>query len=352
MGRRRSELSDDFLSHFREEPSPELVSRVEIRLRQVDAEAHEARSRRRFPRLLPALATAGLVAAVALAFTLEPVRAAAREFLDLFRVKRFAAVPVDSERLNHLREAELDLRRLVGDQIEELVPPEEPETVASVEVGALTAGISAQQPTRLPKGMTLAKVQIVRPGSFRVRIDVDRLEALADLADAEEIEIPYSWNGATIEVETPPALAMLYLRESEVASDDPRVAANGVALLQARNPAIEIPEDVDLATLGRLGLRLAGMNATEAASFARSIDWRSTVLVPVPLLGGSFREVEVMGRKGLLVTYEERLPPAADGSPRRSRLRSLLLWSSEDKVFALTGRGNGIALLEMAESIR
>lgn len=47
----------------------------------------------RWARLRPALAGGLALAAIAIAFTLPAVRAAAREFLDLFRVQRFAAVP-------------------------------------------------------------------------------------------------------------------------------------------------------------------------------------------------------------------------------------------------------------------
>jgi hypothetical protein len=123
-------------------------------------------------------------------------------------------------------------------------------------------------------------------------------------------------------------------------------------LLQSATPQVELPEGLDLATLGRLGLRLAGMSANEALSFSRAIDWRSTFLVPVPVQGGTFREVEVSGHKGLLVTF--RPPAPADASAPRPRAQGLVLWSTNDKVMALQGPGSseGIELLEMAQSIR
>jgi hypothetical protein len=125
-------------------------------------------------------------------------------------------------------------------------------------------------------------------------------------------------------------------------------------LLQSATPQVELPEGFDLAVLGRLGLRLAGMSAEEALSFSRTIDWRATLLVPVPVQGGTFREVEVSGQRGLLVTVQPPPMAAPDGSTRSSRPRSLLLWSTADKVFALEGPGTrgGVELVEMAQSIR
>ncbi len=104
-------MSDDFLSRLREEPRPEFAERLERRLREID---ESERERRLAPgpwrRFAPALAGVSLAAALAFAFTLEPVRAAAREFLDLFRVKRFAAVPVDPQRLARLAKGGLDFK--------------------------------------------------------------------------------------------------------------------------------------------------------------------------------------------------------------------------------------------------
>jgi hypothetical protein len=345
-------VSDDLLSRLREEPRPEFALDLQRRLREIDAAAGERRAApSALRRLAPALAGVGLVAAVALAFTLEPVRAAARDFLDLFRVKRFAAVPVDAARLERLAKGGLDLKSLVADQVQVVVAPAKPEVVADPESGALAAGIKLHQPVEPPRRFELAEVSVGRPGTFRVQIDTAKLEALAVAAGADEIEIPAFWNGATIDVEMPPVLAMSYARA--VDPGDPRPSAeSGIVFLQSTSPQIELPEGLDLATLGRLGLRVAGMSAQEALRFSRAIDWRTTLLVPVPVQGGTFREVEVNGQKGLVVTFVPPAKPAPDGSARPARERSLVLWSSAGKAFAILGPGRGLELVEMAQSIR
>lgn len=343
-------MSDDFLSRLREEPRPEFAERLGERLQEIEA---RERDRRIAPgpwrRFTPAFAGAGVVAALALAFTLEPVRAAAREFLDLFRVKRFAAVPVDPQRLERLAKGGLDFKSLVADQVQVVVAPGEPVSVASPEAGAVEAGIVAELPAVLPRRAELAETRVARPGAFRVQVDTAKLEALALAAGADEIEVPAWWNGVTVDVEMPPVLAVRYARTVEYADGRPP-REDSFLLFQSATPQVELPEGFDLAILGRLGLRLAGMSAQEALAFSRAIDWRATFLVPVPVQGGTFREVEVSGQKGLLVTVQ---PPRTGPDTPAPRAHSVVLWSTDDKVFALQGPAthDGVEILEMAQSV-
>jgi hypothetical protein len=121
--------------------------------------------------------------------------------------------------------------------------------------------------------------------------------------------------------------------------------------MQSRGPEVALPEGVELEELGALGLQMAGMSAEEARLFAGRIDWRTTLLVPIPAEGSNFREVEVQGRKGLLVSGRHRAKPGPDGRTRRGSWNSVLLWADDDNVYAAAGPGHGIEVLQMAESI-
>ena len=356
-------MSDDFLSGLREEPRPEFERELRGRLRAVDEEAgSELALPTRRRRLVPAFAGVAAVAVLAFAFSLEAVRAAAREFLDLFRVQRFAAVRVDTERLAALQQSGLGLKSLVGGQVEVVVKPVEPVAVTSPEAGAVDAGITARQPATLPEGIVLAGAAVARPGEYRVRLDAEKLRSLAQIAGADEIEVPDHWTGATIDVAMPPVLVTRYERAAP--DGETRTADAGYVLLQARSPEIELPEGVDLATLGRLALRLGGLSAEEALSFSQRIDWRSTLLVPVPVNGADYREVEVNGQRGLMVSAQvppspspegaRQVPPSPspDGSRRRATRRSVLMWSEGGNVYALHGPGNGWQLVEMAQTLQ
>jgi hypothetical protein len=331
-------MNDDFLSGLQEDPRPEFTDRLWRRLETLEAEEPARPRPRRLPlRPWPLLAGATLVGLIVAVVGLAPVRAAARGFLDFFRIKKFAAIPVDPERLNRLRDGKLDLKTLVGEQVEVLQPPAEPVVVESTEAAARLAGLTLRRPTTPPRGATLFEVRVGSPGAFRVTLDTGKIEQLARTLGAKGVEVPNEWDGATIEVEASPVVAMVYRR----GGDD-------FVFLQARSPAVRIPEGVDLVRLGEIGLQMAGMSLEEARIFARTIDWRSTLLVPVPLDGGSFREVEVGGARGLLVTSYNRPKP---GSSTAGGWRSVVLWSEGDQVFGIEGRGNGVEILAMAQSV-
>jgi hypothetical protein len=332
-------VSDDFLTRHREEPRPGFAEGLKQRLARIEDE--EARAPRRRPWLLrPAFAGACALGLALATLALPPVRAAAREFLDLFRVQRFAAVPVDPERLERLRTSGIDFRTFVGDQIEVIEEAEEPEVVESLDLASSLAGLDARLPGAPPRNATLGDVAVVRPGAFRVRVDTEKLGELAGLLGVEDAHIPPSWDGATIEVHAPPIVAMRYERED-----------GEFSLLQSRGPEVLLPEGVEIADLGALGLRMAGMSAAEADLFAGRVDWRSTLLVPIPAQGGSFREVDVRGRKGLLVSGRRPKGTDPDGTSRPGRWHSVLLWADDDLVYAASGPGQGFEILEMAESI-
>lgn len=330
-------MSDDFMTRLQEEPRAEFKGGLEARLRAIDAR-RRAPDRQFLTRLRPVFAGLGL-AAIAAAFSLPPVRATAREFLDLFRVQRVAAVPFDSERLARLERGGIDLQGLVGSQVEVIEPAVAPETVASAELAGSLAGFVVREPASLPSGAALSGVAVGRPGSFRVHFDVAKIRSLAELLGAEGVSVPDSWQGALLEVHAPPVVAMTYRRSGAE-----------FVLMQSRGPEVGLPDGIDLAELGALGLQLSGMSAGEARTFARNIDWRSTLLVPIPAQGGSFREVEVGGRKGVLVTSREARREA-DGTTKPGRTHSLLLWADEDRVYALAGPGHGVEILEMALSL-
>ena len=91
------------------------------------------------------------------------------------------------------------------------------------------------------------------------------------------------------------------------------------------------------------------MSAAEAHRFAQSIDWHSTLLVPVPANVSSFREVQVQGNKALLVTTTGQ-----DTGPHRhfGGSGSFLMWADGEMVYCLCGNLAELELTEMANSLQ
>jgi hypothetical protein len=332
-------MSDEFLTQSREEPRPEFAAALRQRLQAQEAEP--APRRLRWP-VRPALAAACVLACLGLLLALPSVRAAAQGFLDSFRVKRFAAVPFDPERLARLKEGEPELRRLMASQVEVLQEPGPMREVADLEEAASVTGIQVRVPATVPNGVTGPEVRVGGSGLARVTLDAAKIQAILDAVEVQA-ELPPGLDGTTVTIETPQNVQARYRR-----GDD-----DYITFLQARSPEVTLPPGLDLAELAVLGLQVLGLSPAEARSFARTIDWRSTLLIAVPAEQATYREVELHGTKGLLVTTVGGSRPGTQGQRRQSGpRRSVLLWSEADMIFAMAGRGNGLDLVEMAQSMR
>ena len=317
-----------FLASLREDPPAALDENLRRKLQQLERETpvpHRSFWRPALVAASAALVIGGLAAS-------PTARAAASELLEVFRVRRFAAVPVDSERLARLQKGDIDLKGLLSDSVEVLEDPGPPEVVANADAAAQAAGFALRSPAWLPSKAELAEVRVTGRGSARFTIDAERAKTILDALGVADANLPPGVDGAVGSVVTSPAVTFRYTRGS-----------SEILFTQARAPIVTLPQGLDLESLGELALRAAGMEPDEARLFARKVDWRGTLLVPVPAVGGHFRDVEVRGQRGLVVSHVSE----SGKGPRRS----ILLWSEGDRVFALAGRGEGVELLEMAESL-
>jgi hypothetical protein len=205
-------------------------------------------------------------------------------------------------------------------------------------------------PSTVPQGYQLDKIRVEGAGSVRFKADVARLQSLVDTLGVKDVQIPAQLDGQTITVDKPATVMMNYA-----------LAVNGevptntkyVIIIQAHNPQITLPDGVNMAQLGEIGLRLAGMTADEAQRFAQTIDWSSTMLVPVPANASSFREVTVRGVTGLLVTTSNAdVTRDTDQGTYTPSNESILLWAEGDMVYAITGSGNNVQLADLANSMK
>lgn len=331
-------MDDDFLNEFRRDPRPEFARSLHERLDTPMKTSRLAPARVWKP------AAAGLATAATLLvlFSFPAARAAAGDFLDMFRVRRFAAVPFDPERLARLKEDGLDVKALLGDDVETLKKAHKPRLVQDLGEASEVAGLEAPvAPAFVPAGAGEPEIRVTGESSTRVTANAAKLRAILDALEVNDVEVSSALDGASVRVDVPSAIVMRYKRGGE-----------HVTFVQARSPEISLPEGVDLARLGEIGLRITGMSAAEASSFARSVDWHSTLLVPIPADAASFREVDVNGQPALLVTSSGKLAAEKNPDGVGERQRNTLLWSDGAKVYAVMGGASTADLLDMARSVR
>jgi hypothetical protein len=298
-------------------------------------------------------AAAVVVAAVAALFVLAPVRGAAAQFLALFRVEEIRTVPFDPGSMEGLAATGFDpadFVTVVGDPMDG-----EPRTLATVGEAAAELPYALRRPAALGAP---DEVVLVPAGRTELSVDGARLhDALAGLGlDASAVPPEQ----AVIEVERGAAVGMRW------------TAADGeVELLQVPAPEIALPDGWDPAALGRLYLGLLGRPDDEVDALAETIDWATTLVVPVPMGHVESVPVRVDGAEGVLFLPDERAarrmalaqPPAAampvdrgpvEVGPGRGRVaeaggaEALLLWQRDGLVYALSGERSGDELVALA----
>jgi len=330
-------MDDRFLNEQRREPDPGFARALRERLRGAEDEAPA-----RGFRLAPALATAAGIAVVVLLFTVPAVRVAAQNALDLFRVHSFEGIEIDPARLDQLRalhdQIGKDPSMMVLDQQDVIKEPGKPLDYPSADLAGNAAGLPGLKQPRgpLPNGMRFTKAQVQGEGIARLTLHADKLRKVIELLGLTDVQVPGYLDGQKITVHMPPIVSQQF--------DN---GTTHMTLVEAHSPELGLPPGADLKQLGEIGLRILGLDADEARRVAASIDWRSTLVVPVPTSAQSFRQVEVNGQKGLFIRCE--MP---DSTGKRHRSGAVILWTEGDRVLGMQSNLPGEDMLDVAQSLR
>jgi hypothetical protein len=301
------------------------------------------------PRLRPLWGTVTLVAALAVALSIEPVRVWAGQFLGLFRVQQITVLPIDTTGLSALAGDETlgpQIGRLVSQSLTVTHEPGEPQVVADAAEASARAGFNV----RLLSEREASQITVQDGAAFEFVVDRAQAQALLDEAGRSDLQLPASLEGVTIRVEIPTGVSTAYgdcqgLDEPETEFGQPRWQRlqNCVLLAQMPSPSVTAPPDLDVGQLAEIGLQFTGMSPEEAHRFSQTVDWTSTLVVPIPRNGHDYEQVAVDGVTGNLI-YRV----ADDGVPARY----MVLWIKDGIVYALSGFGGPQQAVSLANSLR
>jgi hypothetical protein len=322
-------MDDGMLHEYRRDPDPRFARDLRERLRRSERPQGLPRP---LARVLAAACALGVVVAL---FAVPSVRVSAQALLDLFRVRRFAAVEFDRSRFEALRSIDKDRGLLVFDR-EETLKEGTTRYFPSREAASPEAGFAVSAPAYLPDGLKADTVLVRSEEAMRFTVSEAKLRSLLDRLDVKNVNVPQGLDGQWVEVRKPPVVLQKFRSEKLRA-----------VLMQARSPEVSVPAGWDMVQLGEIGLRVLGLDAGEAKRIARATDWRSTLLVPVPLNVTTFRQVTVRGNSGLLIITSGE--PEAQGAPQRKG--TILMWTDGDRIFCLKGNLSARDVIQVAESI-
>lgn len=327
-----------------ETPITMMAARERLQQRLAEPQKETKMSNMRFARQtrLPwAGLAAVLVLAVALAF--PPVRAAATQFLGLFRVQQISVVPVDAENVEQLLGSTSDLEQMLTSSVQVEVLGEMQE-VANAAEAREASGMNV----RLPAAIAETPQLRVQPGAeMRFNVDLPRVRAVLDELGLSEVELPDSLHGETITVNVSAAVAAAYgnCALDEVSEDLDEINRDCTILTQMPSPSISAPPDLDIAALGQAYLQVLGMTPEEARQFSETTDWTTTLVLPIPRFDTDYQQVTVDGVTGTLIerNFEDGHAPAY-----------LLVWVKDGIIYGLRGVGDGSGpeSLEIANSLQ
>jgi hypothetical protein len=324
---------DDWLHALRSDPSPVFKAQLRERLR-----AHEAglidrpvSDDTRNDWSARALVPAAAVVVFAVLIAVPGGRASVAQFLSLFRVVNFVAVPVDSSRLDRLEAENLEIGALIGEQVEVVTDSGPPLSVPSLTDAAIASGMTLALPQWLPENTRVIETAVMGERVLRVTANGQRLQQVMDALGINDLAVPAGLDGHIVNVRVPPVVMIRYEHGNR-----------RTRLFQARTPQLTLPDSIDVAALGEIGLRILGLAPAEAKQFAQALDWNSTLIVPVPPNASSFQQINIDGHLGVHIQHQ---PP--NQSPTH-----MVVWSTADRVFALVSIQHVEHVMAMANSVR
>lgn len=288
----------------------------------------------------PALVTALVILLLAASLAIPSVRAAAVDFLGLFRVQQVQFIQIDpSTSLNDLDSAFQTLGGFLENQVQ-FKEKGSPVENASLEEVRQLAGF----PVRMPGEPEVSAWEY----SFHPGVEASFTADLALLQPilnelGDDLTLPQSLNGAEVSVDVDGGVTAMTGDCRSYANQVDERPRNCYTFIQVRSPAVSGPADADLQELGRIYLRILGFSPREAQQISQRVDWATTLVVPIPANKASYRAVEVDGVEGALISSRTY----GNDNPNFS-----LIWVKDGILYAISGRGSTSQALEMANSLK
>jgi predicted anti-sigma-YlaC factor YlaD len=337
------------------------------------------------------------VAVMVLVLTVAPVRAWAESLLAIFRVERFTVLEINPAALknNGLQNNQLlnqAIGRVLSDEVTVTQSPQKPRLIADATTVSKVAGF----PVQLLPGQTPSSLLLESGAGMNMKLDRDRIQSILDEAGRSDLRIPESVDGAIVGVRVPAGVMAFYGNCGDVASrvmgqavagsgtknpsatkehsivvhvggvdkPVPNAAASAnqvsqantvrtgdksaqeadatcVSLFELPSPIVSAPQEIDPAQIAQIALQFLGMSANDAASFTQTVDWTSTLVLPVVRGESKYEQVHVNGNEGALLR----------SANQRQSDHFSLMWVDNGIVFALNGTGDDTTAINLASQL-
>ena len=286
-----------------------------------------------------ARAITALVLMLALVLAFPQTRALASELLNLFRVQKVAVISFDASGMEKLTGNEVlgkQLDSLLSESTEVTLEPGEPVTVSDATAASATAGFDV----RLPRGITSSTIMVSGASAFSMTMDRAKAQALLDEAGRSDMVLPENTDGTQISVSIPASVNATFgtCPDVNAETEDPDQEFRGfntekyadcLVFGQMPSPTVNAPASLDVEALAQIALEFTGMEHEEAANLVASVDWTSTLVVPLPRGIATHSEISVDGVTGTLIQQDSEYVSSF-----------VLIWVKDSMVYFVSAPGS------------
>jgi hypothetical protein len=287
---------------------------------------------------------------LALLISIPATRALADQLLSLFRVQQVTIVPVDFTGMQQLTG-----NSAIGQQVSTLIAdsmvisqkPGDPQSATDAADASQKTGFSV----RLPGLENASSIYVMGATSFEFTINRVKAQALLNEAGRSDLILPEPIDGAVIKAHIPASVSAAFGACPAPSSDGNGPEKPGsmgrqypdcLIFSELPSPTVTAPAGVDIAVLAQIGFEFSGMSSEQAAAFTKTVDWTSTLVIPIPRNAATYEQISVDGVTGTLIKRP------ADDAPQ-----FVLLWVKNGIIYAISGLGADTQkALDLANSLK
>lgn len=275
-------------------------------------------------------------------------RSFAQRLLATLRIQKVETVALDFGSLDNesSRKLQQALQQMISKEVV-VTANEKEQPASSRDAATQLAGF----PVRLLSSRTDSpSFRVSGNHAFHMNIDRARLQEVLDEAGRSDLILPATLDGATVSVRISRGVevsygncaheARLQPQPAPAAAASPAPANPCLVLIEALSPEVNVPADLNLQQLAETALQLAGMNPTQARQFGQSIDWKTTLVLPIPSNVRSTETVNINGVQGTLLHF-----------PSQDRPSYALIWVNGGIIYNLVGWGDSSTAVQTASSL-
>lgn len=198
---------------------------------------------------------------------------------------------------------------------------------------------------RVPGGVDAVKWYVHPGAKVTMDVDLDRVRAVLDEIGSTDVELPSGLEGARVNFDLQAGVIGFFgdCTAAAQGGDEATTLKRSVGpdcfmLNQALSPTVSAPGGLNIDEVSTPLLRVLGMTEAEAKEFSQTVDFTTTMLLPIPRHVSSAETVAVDGVKGNLIRYGR-------GE------QFLLIWIKNEIIYSLNGVGKKEKAIAIANSL-